>query len=83
MSALHALPDPVDAAIAAAEQPVQVTMGQHRVTLSSGRPAFVVLPTDATDTEVFDLVGVLATQIRAALAEARNGPASRLLVPRR
>ncbi len=82
MNALRSVPDQVDGAIAAVEQrPVE--MGQHQITLSSGRPAFVVLPTDATDAEVFDLVGVLATQIRGALAQTRKGPASRLLVPRR
>lgn len=69
-------PDPLDAAIAAAEQ---VEMAQLQVTLLTGRPALIALPKDASDVEILNLIGnilALGDQLRAMR------PSSRIIIPR-
>lgn len=76
--------DPIDAAIAATALPAEVQVVEIPVTLSSsGRPAIVTLPADATDAELVDLAGWLLTRVRAHIREAQQGPASRIIVPQR
>ena len=60
---MNGKPDPIEAAIASADA---VTMGQYPVTITStGRPAMVALPVDATDGEVAELAGWLLTGLLA------------------
>ncbi|MES2210974.1 MAG: hypothetical protein V4515_12455 [Chloroflexota bacterium] len=77
--------DQIDAAVAAAEAPHPVSVREFRVTISStGRPAAVLLPTDATDAEIAEFAGWLLTQVVGTYrAERERGPASRLFVPGR
>jgi len=74
-------PDAVDAAIAAAPQPV--AMRQIQVTISStGRPAVLAIPADASEAELVELAGwLLVNVIPAFRAEREKGAASRLVVP--
>ena len=76
--------DPIDAAIAAAEEPAPVAMTQLQVTISStGRPAVIAIPDDATDGEIAELAGWLLTQVLMAFRQKRAAaPASRIIVPR-
>ena len=76
--------DQVDAAIAAAQEPKAVAMREFQVTISStGRPAAVVLPVDASDAELAEFSGWLLTQVMGTYRQERvTGPASRLVVPR-
>lgn len=74
--------DPVDAAIAAAAEPEPVRMTQLQVTISStGRPAAVLVPDDATDAELAELAGWLLTQVLMAFRQKRQAPASRIILP--
>lgn len=51
-------PDKLGPAIAAAEQPEPVAMRQFQVTIAStGRPAAIALPVDATDGEIAEVCG--------------------------
>lgn len=75
--------DQIDQAIAAAAEPDPIRMIAIPVQLSSsGRPAQINIPEDATDGELADLAGWLLTQVRAHVAENR-GPRSRLVIPNR
>jgi hypothetical protein len=70
---------PIDAAIAAAEQPEPVRMVQIPVTIAStGRPAQIVIPADATDAELAELCGWMLTQVMNSLRQQRSQPLSRL-----
>lgn len=75
--------DPIDAAIAAASAPPLVTMRELRVTIAStGRPAIIAIPADASDGELAELAGWMLTQVLGALrAERAKGPRPRILVP--
>ena len=76
------LPDPVDAAIAATEEPVQIAMRQINVTITStGRPAAVVLPVDATDSEIAEVCGWILTAVMNTHRQERASATSRILVP--
>ena len=80
---LVAVPDQLDAALAAAAEPPPVRLGQVDVTLSSGRAARLIVPVDLSDTEILDLLAALSNQMRqAALAARSEGAGSRILVPR-
>ncbi len=74
--------DQLDAALAAAEAPKPVAVREFRVTISStGRPAAVLLPADATDAELAELAGWLLTQVLGTYrAERERGPGVRLFV---
>lgn len=74
--------DPIDQAIAAAEQPT-VKMTQLPVTISStNRPAAVILPADATDAEIAEVAGWLLTKVLAAFREQRAKTAGgRIILP--
>lgn len=76
--------DPIDAAIAAAAEPEPVRMAQLQVTISStGRPAMVAIPEDATDGELAELAGWMLTQVLTAFRQKRaSAPATRIIVPR-
>lgn len=79
-----AAPDPVDAAIAAAEaKPATIQMAQEQVTISStGRPVILVFPPDLTDSELAELTGWMLTGLRAKIAANRTpSPLSRLSAP--
>lgn len=71
--------DKLGAAIAAAEAPEQVAMLQFQVTITStGRPAVVALPADATDSEIGEVCGwILSTVVNSYRAERakKAGPA--------
>ena len=77
--------DQIDAAVAAAEEPKAVPMRQFEVRISStGRPAAVVLPVDASDSEIAEFAGWLLTQVMLTYRQERlRDPVSRILVPRR
>ncbi len=81
---LAALPDPIDAAIAAAAAtPAPPVMEEILVNLSSGRQAILVVPPDLTDPEILDLVSGLSTQLRIQSHQVRAAdPRSRILVPK-
>ncbi len=74
--------DTIDAAIAAAEAPALV-MKQLNVAISStGRPAALAVPADATEAELVELAGWLLTAVIPSFrAEREKGAASRILVP--
>ncbi len=77
-----AAPDPLEAAIAAAERPAPVRMGQVELTLSSGRVAHLAVPLDATDAELLDIVSALSVQVRQAAASTRaSDPRNRIVLP--
>lgn len=69
--------DQVDAAVAAASVPPPPA--QIRVTLHTGRAVVLVVPVDLSPMEALDLVGYIARQLPARLAEARS-PRGRLVV---
>ena len=74
--------DAVAQAIESTEQ--SVAMAQRQLTISStGRPFVVLHPVDMADSEVFEVVGWLATAFRAEQEQRRkqHDPASRLWVP--
>jgi hypothetical protein len=75
--------DAIDVAIATAEAPKPVTMKQISVTIAStGRPAAMVLPADATEAELVELAGWFLVQVIPGFrAEREKGAASRLVVP--
>lgn len=77
--------DAIDAALTAADAPKQIAMREFRVTISStGRPAMVVLPADASDAELAELGGWLLTFVLGTYrAERAKGPGVRLYVPGR
>lgn len=77
-------PDKIDQAIAEAELP-QVEVIEIPVTLSSsGRPAVLAIPKDATDAELVDLAGWMLTIVRQHVREQRDKPTRpRLLVASR
>lgn len=62
--------DKLDAAVAAASVPP--APAQVRVTLHTGRPVLLVVPADLSSIEALDLVGYIARQLPARLAEARS-----------
>lgn len=76
--------DRIDAAIAAADEPEPVALVQLEVTISStGRPAVLALPNDATDGEIAELAGWLLTSVLQGFRQKRAAaPASRIIVPR-
>lgn len=62
--------DPIDEAIkAAAEQPQQHTLVQiGPITIAStGRPVVISIPEHMTEAELFELIGWMATGLRAAV----------------
>lgn len=78
---LDLAPDPIAAAIAAPAEPPQVAMVQKQVTISStGRPAVVLVPADATPAELAELCGWMLTTLRVECA-SRGAPASRIILP--
>lgn len=69
-------PDPIAKAIDASEKPA-VVMAQVNVTIAStGRPVVLGVPQDMTESELFELVGWMATSLRTAVREqaGRRGP---------
>ena len=76
-------PDPIEAAIEAAESPAAVPLRQFQVRISStGRPCVVALPVDATDGEIAELAGWLLVQVMGAFrAERAKDPRRRILLP--
>ena len=82
---LHIMPPrAVDAAIAAAAKPT-VQMARIKVMIAStGRPAAIEFPADATDGELAELCGWILTVVMGSLRAERAKTASgRILVPRR
>jgi hypothetical protein len=74
--------DKLDEALAAAAK-LTVTMRQFNVTISStGHPAVLALPEDATDAEIAEVAGWLLTAVMNGYrAERAKSPAARLIVP--
>lgn len=80
MTELRALPDPIDAAIAAAEQPAPVQIAQTTAQLL-GNPVRLMqigLPADATDMEILNAVGVVLAFGDALRAQRTS---SRIILP--
>ena len=77
-----AKPDPIDAAIAAADKPT-VQMEQLNVTIgSTGRPLVIAFPTDMTEPELLEVVGWMATALRGHVNTNRAKTAGgRIIVP--
>jgi hypothetical protein len=76
-------PDQIAAAIARAEQPEQIAMRQWPVTIrSTGRPALVALPIDATDAEIAEVCGWILTAVMGTHRAERERPRSGILLPR-
>lgn len=64
--------DQLAAAIAAADQPKPVDMRQINVTIgSTGRPAILAIPVDATDSELAELAGWMLTAVMNTLRQER------------
>jgi hypothetical protein len=78
--------DAIDAAIAGATQP-QVLLRQIKVTIAStGRPALIAIPVDATDSELAELCGWVLTNVMGVMRSERakrESPASSLVLPPR
>ena len=76
-------PDLIADAIAAAESPQAVAMKQIQVTISStGRPAIVAVPADASEAELVELAAwFLASVIPGFRAERQRGAVGRIIVP--
>ena len=77
--------DKVNAAIVAAEQPVQqqVTMTQIQLPLGSGRPMIVALPTDFSDIEALQAVQGLLIALDQMRAQRAAATPSGILLPGR
>lgn len=76
--------DAVAQAIEATEQATPVAMAQRQLTISStGRPFVFLHPVDMSESEVFEVVGWLATAFRAEQEQRRKqrDPVARLWVP--
>lgn len=75
--------DPIDAAIAAtAEQPALGSMRQGGATIAStGRQAMILLPSDATDSEIAEFVGWVLGPVMATYRKEREQPRSGIIVP--
>lgn len=73
--------DKIGAAIEAAEQPV--AMRQWAATIgSTGRQAAILLPADATDSEIAEFCGWVLGPVMATYRQERaQSPAARILVP--
>jgi len=56
-----------------------VERGQAVVTVRSGRQFVVVMPVDATMTDILDLVSYISTNLERELQQAKSG--SRIVVP--
>jgi hypothetical protein len=69
----------IDAAIAAAAQPVEQRLNAQ-VRLATGRLVLVNVPADMTDAEILHFAGWMTTDMAAQLRDRR--PAGRILVPR-
>lgn len=76
--------DAVQAAIQAVGQGQGQPSREWPVTIgSTGRQALLVLPLDASDTELLELAGWMLTFVRATYeAERQKGAASRIVLPR-
>lgn len=75
-----AVPDPVGAAIAAAEAP-EIVMRRLNIKMgSSGRPAIVFMPRDVSDAELADIAGMLLTQVMGIVRAERARAAGPQLV---
>lgn len=78
----NGITDPVEAAISAVEQP-SVRMAQFQVTIAStGRPAMLAIPADASDGELAELAGWLLTQVMGSLRTERAKAAPRIAIAR-
>lgn len=78
--------DAVAQAIEATEQATPVAMAQRQLTISStGRPFVFLHPVDMSESEVFEVVGWMATAFRAEQEQEQRrkqrDPAVRLWVP--
>lgn len=73
----------IDQAINAAAQAGPVMIGAGGAFMATGRPFKIIVPEDITDAEIVDLMGFVATDLRAGAARARSGRRGKvLLVPR-
>ena len=76
----NGITDPVEAAIGAVEK-AAVRMLQLRVTIAStGRPAMLAIPADASDAELAELAGWLLTQVMGSLRTERKKAAPRIAI---
>lgn len=74
--------DFLDAAIATAGEPDQVPMRQWAASIAStGRQAAILLPADATDSEIAEFVGWVLGPVMATYRAERASPRSGILVP--
>lgn len=77
-------PDPIDAAIAAADAPQKVEMQQINITISStSRPVIIAIPTDISDSEIAEVGGwLLTTLMNAKRAERAQAAGPKLVIAR-
>jgi hypothetical protein len=73
----------LDAAVAAASEPAPVQLRQWAATIgSTGRQAMILLPVDATDSEIAEFCGWVLGPVMATYRQERaQSPAARILVP--
>lgn len=79
-------PDAIDQAIAAVpDEPPSIKVTTYNLTLSSGLPAAVSMPNDASDRDWLDLIGIIMAQVRPTHISRiqHENPMSALLVPQR
>lgn len=71
----------IDQAIASANKQ-SVEMEQITVTIAStGRPVMIAFPRDATDSELLEVIGWMATTLRSHVATNKRPGAGRLVLP--
>lgn len=77
-------PDQIAQAISATNDDGQtVAMDQYQVTISStGRPALIVVPLDASDGELAELAGLILTSILSTMRARRAAKQSPLAIAR-
>lgn len=80
---MNGSPDPVEAAIGAAEKRA-VQLKQWQVTIgSTGRPTLLALPVDVTEGEIAELAGwLLTTLLRSRRVEQQQAKTPRLVIAR-
>lgn len=74
--------DPIDAAIAATAEPALQPMRQWAATIAStGRQAMILLPADATDSEIAEFCGWVLGPVMTTYRKEREQPRSGILLP--
>lgn len=76
-------PDPIDQAIATAEQQEPLAMRQFNITISStGRPGFIAVPEDITEGELAEFAGGILGPVLQTLRVEREQKRSPIQIVR-